>query len=690
MTDIPSPAPQDPQAAAWRYLRGGPVVVFRWANREGWPVEYVTPNVLEMFGHSAEDFLTGRVPYATVVHPDDLDRVGLEVMDAQTKGVEHFEQSYHFLRADGAVRHLYDYTVVHRDADGNATHFEGYVLDDTDRQLAEQALREEEEDCSRLVRIAEVLASDIDYQELCSHALDAIQDYATLTRASLFLEDAEEKHILRRMGAVSPSPGLAEKEVFDIRDNAWYRRALTSTAPEICIDVLSDGECAGEDFRNADLRSLVVIPMRMTMGRGAYLSMGNPSDHQPIADTPRLRGFLERLGVLLATAMDRVWTVHQREAMERRLQHAHRMEAVGLLAGGVAHNFNNTLTVILGYTSMLLSEDGIREGDKAKLRAVLNVGEGSAAAVRQLLEFSRKQQTHEPRLTEVRKIMESQDLMLRPLLGEGMELEMDLGDDLGAIFLEPGELEMVLMNFAVNARDATQGDGTLNLTVRHKPALESDLQDTVQFEVSDNGSGMPEEVRRRLFEPFFTTKEEGHGTGLGLAAVYGVVQRAGGTIEVDSRMGHGTTFRVQLPFFPAPKSEKKAPNEHWSFAGKGRTVLLVEDQESVRDLARQTLEAVGFEVLVTEDGEMACAIAEDPTRKFDLLLSDVVMPRMDGLELCRRFSKRLPDTPILLMSGFVDRIFPGADTDAQGIPFLRKPFTGSQLLEAVSLALTPA
>lgn len=204
MSDIPPSEPRGPQAEAWRYLRGGPVVVFRWANVEGWPVEYVTPNVLEMFGHTAEDFLTGRVPYASVVHPDELERVGQEVMDAQEQGVDHFEQAYHFLRADGAVRHLYDYTVVHRDEHGHATHFEGYVLDDTARKSAEQALREEEEDSSRLVGIAETLASDIDYQELCSHALDAIKEYAGMSRASLFLQDAEDPHILRSMGSVTP------------------------------------------------------------------------------------------------------------------------------------------------------------------------------------------------------------------------------------------------------------------------------------------------------------------------------------------------------------------------------------------------------------------------------------------------------------------------------------------------------
>lgn len=690
MTDKPNPTTRDPQAEAWRYLRGGPVVVFRWANTEGWPVEYVTPNVLEMFGHSAEDFLTGRVPYASVVHPDDLARVGQEVADAQAHGLDHFEQAYHFLRADGEIRHLYDYTVVLRDVAGAVTHFEGYVLDDTDRQSAEQALREEEEDSSRLVAIAEVLASDIDYQDLCSHALDAIQDYADLSRASLFLQEGEDPNLLRRMGAVQPSPGLASQEMFDIRDNPWYRRVLRSRSPEVCVDIHAEEACSGEDFARSDLRSLVVIPMRMTVGRMAYLSMGNPKDAAAVEDTPRLRRFLERLGVLLATSMDRVWTVHQREAMQRQLQHAHRMEAVGLLAGGVAHNFNNTLTVILGYSSMLLAEESLRENDKAKLRAVMNAGEGSAAAVRQLLEFSRKQKTHEPRLIEVQRVMETQELMLRPLLGEGMELEIDLGQDLGAIFLEPGELEMVLMNLAVNARDATDGEGIFGIHVRYRPAASEGQQDTVLFEASDNGSGMSEEVRRRLFEPFFTTKEEGHGTGLGLAAVYGVVQRAGGTIAVDSEPGHGTTFRVELPCFAVPEHQEDPLTEIDAFDGSGRVVLLVEDQESVRELARQTLSRVGFKILVAEDGEAAADLLSDPTLRIDLLLSDVVMPRMDGLELCRRFSMARPDTPILLMSGFVDRVFPGARPEAQGIPFLRKPFTSAQLLEAVSLAMTVA
>ncbi|PCJ55268.1 MAG: hypothetical protein COA70_03260 [Planctomycetota bacterium] len=670
-----------PHVDSFQYLKGGPVVVFRWANEPGWPVEYVSPNVLQMFGHTADDFLTGRVPFSDIICPEELARVGEEVAAAVEDGLPYFEQAYHYLHKDGSKHHLYDYTLVLRNEAGEVTHFEGYVLDDTERQQATEALREEEEDSRYLVEIAELMAGDLSYDELCRHALQAMKSYIPVSKASLYMQNDADPGILTRLAGVNVSFGLAEKTVFDLRDNPWYLDALASYCPMLTLDVEEDPRCEGEEFKVADLRSLLVIPMRLTEGKSGYISMGNSKTDPPVEDSRRLRRVMSRMGVLLSTAMDRVTILLERERMTEQLQHAHRMEAVGMLAGGVAHNFNNTLTVILGYTSLLLQEEGLNEKALEKLRAVLHAGESSAVAVRQLLDFSRKQKSHQPELVSVDLVMDGLAVMLKPLVGEGicLELERELG--LGSVLLESGELEMVLMNLAVNARDAMEGKG--RLLIRAEIADEGHLRIAVQ----DSGSGMTDLVKRRMFEPFFSTKPVGSGTGLGLAAVYGVVQRAEGSIEVESQIGKGTTFSLLFPRndnLPAPSINSSATLRQ---QGAGRKILLVEDQAPVRNLASDALLENGFEVEIAENGSQALELMADGTLQVDLLLSDVVMPEMDGLELSRQFSKLHPEVPIMLMSGFVDRVFPGAGEESQGIPFLRKPFTAEQLIEAVVEAI---
>jgi PAS domain S-box-containing protein len=678
-----------PREGAWKSLRGGPVVVFRWRNEPGWPVEFVTPNVLEMFGHSAEDLLTGAVPYASLVHPDDLERLALEVHEAQVLGLQHFEQAYYFLRADGAVRHLYDYTLVLRDEQDKVTHFEGYVLDDTERQEAEQSLRDEEFDSRNLVQVAEVLAGDLTYQELCFHAFEAMRDYVEVHRASLFLQDGPEIYQLKRIAAINLSPRLAGRDLVDLRANPWYEKLMGSEVPAITLDVHQDPNCSGDDFAVADIHSLIAIPIRLSGGRCAHFSVANRRADPPLEDTPRLRRFLSRLGVLFATALERVATLMDQLTMAEQLHQAHKMEAVGLLAGGIAHNFNNALTVILGYSSMLLDDPDLSVEKRAKLDAIFNAGESSAAAVRQLLEFSRKQKSLDPQAIDVGQVLSGLELMLRPLIGEALRLELDIGDSLGAVFLEPGELEMILMNLAVNAKDASGPQGLLQIRVylEGDEATRKGQAKQVVFEIEDNGSGMSEEVRRRLFEPFFTTKEVGRGTGLGLSAVYGVMKRADGHIEIEEAPSGGTLCRFRLPQFLAPKGVVAPPKKPISSRVHGRRILLVEDQEPVRRFAADSLRMHGFEVVMASNGEEAVELAATLPQPIHLLVSDVVMPGVDGLELCRRFAKLFPDVPILLMSGFVDRVFPDAKPEAQGIPFLRKPFTATELLAAVHQAM---
>lgn len=538
------------------------------------------------------------------------------------------------------------------------------------------------------MQIAEILAGDLTYQELCSHAFEALQDYVKVHRASLFLQDGPEPYRLQCIANVNRSPKLVERKFVDLRENPWYENLMSSEEPTITLDVLQDPNCSGEDFAVADIHSLIAIPIRLSGGKYAHFSVANRRTDPQLEDTPRLRRFLSRLGVLFSTALDRVSTLMDQLAMAEQLHQAHKMEAVGLLAGGIAHNFNNTLTVILGYSSLLLDDPNLSPDKRAKLQAIFNAGESSAAAVRQLLEFSRKQKSFDPQAVDVGQVLSGLELMLRPLIGESLSLQLEIADDLGYVFLEPGELEMILMNLAVNAKDAIGLKGVLQIRVfMEAPGPEAEATPFVVFEIEDNGSGMSEEVRRRLFEPFFTTKDEGHGTGLGLSAVYGVMKRAEGQIEVEEGASGGTLCRFRLPQTLPPEQGPAPAKCQGSIRASGRRILLVEDQQPVRRFAADSLRLQGFEVVVAGDGEEAIETASALEQPIHLLLSDVVMPGMDGLGLCKRFAKLFPEVPILLMSGFVDRVFPSAKPEAQGIPFLRKPFTATELLTAVQQAM---
>ncbi len=374
-------------------------------------------------------------------------------------------------------------------------------------------------------------------------------------------------------------------------------------------------------------------------------------------------------------------------ATEEQLRQSQKMEAIGSLAGSIAHDFSNILSIVLGYTENVLDELKPNDPVRGDVQQIAIAGERARNLTRQLLAFSR-QQVLEPKLLNLNEAFSAMLQMLRRLVGENIELSFLPGPDLGAVRVDPGQLEQVLLNLVVNARDAMPDGGKLTVETSNVE-LDQDYADAhygikpgsyVLLAVSDTGIGMDSATRARIFEPFFTTKEKGKGTGLGLSTVFGIVKQSGGVIWVYSELGHGTTFKVYLPRVAAARhSVLPVPSPAVSTRGS-ETVLLVEDDAQVRTLVSTTLRKNGYRVLEAGNGTEALALAEQHGGVIDILLSDVVMPGMGGRQLWERLVPRRPKTKVLFMSGYTSDAIVHHGVQKSELAFIAKPIVPRALL----------
>ena len=375
---------------------------------------------------------------------------------------------------------------------------------------------------------------------------------------------------------------------------------------------------------------------------------------------------------------------------ERQFRQSQKMEAVGRLAGGIAHDFNNLLTVIMGYGHVLATELGREHPLYTKIEETQKAGERAAMLVRQLLAFSRKQPL-EPKHVSLNNVVSNLEGMLQRLIGSDIRLVIRLDPGNSQVLADQAQLEQVLMNLVVNARDAMPNGGTLIIETAQVELAKTPLYHVdplppgpyVKFSVGDTGSGMDRDTQAHIFEPFFTTKEEGKGSGLGLSTVFGIVTQSGGAIDVSSRVGQGTRFDIFFPRVAPEAHPESSPQATAQPVGGHETILLVEDDASVRILLRDALRKLGYRVLEAKQGLEACLLASQELDRLDLLLTDMVMPGMGGRELAQHLMTIKPDLRILFMSGFTDDvgILAGHEHGTSG--FLQKPFTPELLARTV-------
>ncbi len=439
-----------------------------------------------------------------------------------------------------------------------------------------------------------------------------------------------------------------------------------------------------------------MVSLRTGKPANALMGVDNPTEGGrrwiDVWSTPQFReGEPEPFRVFstFTDITERLSARRRREELEQQLRQSQKMDAIGQLAGGIAHDFNNLLTTISGYSELVWEDIGEDSQLRSDVGEIRKAAERAAALTQQLLAFSRKQ-IISPRVLDINKRIDDAHNMLERLLGETIELKLSIGADPCRVEADPGQIDQVLINLAVNARDAMPEGGVLELSAGHATLDEQfcrtvpDVEpgEFVAITVRDTGHGMSQDILGRIFEPFFTTKEAGRGTGLGLSTVYGIVKQNRGAVKISSRPGEGTTATIYLPVAVAGAREYVDTRHPEKLRGD-ETILLVEDEDTVKSLTKKLLTSRGYNVIAADDTKHAIQICEDQDRHIDLLLTDVVMPQMDGRELYDQLERIRPRLKVLYMSGYAVDVITRHGVLDRDITFIAKPFSLSTLASRI-------
>jgi PAS domain S-box-containing protein len=588
---------------------------------------YASPGINDIYEVSPEEVLEDATPVFGRLHPDDRDRVSQTILEsAQT--LDPFFSEFRVLLPRQGLRWRWSQARPQRLEDGS-TLWHGIILDATQRKETELSLAESEARFKALhnASFGGIAIHDQGLILECNQGLSEMFGYEPselmgMNGLLLVAEDSREmvmNHI--RTGYEKPYEAVGRKkngETFPMRleaRNVPYR---------------------GKNVRTVEFRNLTDIRL----------------------------------------------AEYEREKLREQLNQAQKMESVGRLAGGVAHDFNNMLGVILGHTELIMDRTDPEQPVYSELQEIRKAAERSANLTRQLLAFARKQ-TIMPRILDLNDTVEGMLKMLRRLIGEDIDLAWLPGKNLGPVKMDPSQIDQILANLCVNARDAITGPGhiiietTASRLDEWKNSDAPDVQpgDYVRLSVSDNGCGMDAATIDKLFEPFFTTKAVGRGTGLGLATVYGIVKQNGGTIRVESEPRQGTSFRIYLPALEGYTGEKHR-EEHSPPPQRGQeTILLVEDESAILSMTTQMLQSLGYVVLAAASPEEGQQLAKDAVQRIDLLMTDVVMPRMNGRDLALDLLPRHPGLRCLFMSGYTADVIAHHGVIDEGVSFIQKPFS---------------
>jgi PAS domain S-box-containing protein len=620
-----------------------------WTGSLDGRLDFVSPFVREISGYTPEEMV--QLTPDQYMTPESESRV-LELLAGElAKPIDERKNRVSVevrqIRKDGSVYDAEITAAWRFDEEGNPVGIQGTTRDISERKLAEQALAQSEA-FTRLVLDnlpVGIAVNSVDPEVEFEYMNDKFSAIYRTTRQALANPDAFWE-------AVYKDPD--------------FREIIQNRVTE---DVLSG---------DVDRMHWEEVPLTRKGRETTYISARNiPLPEQNMS---------------ISTVWDvteRVRAEKERSALEDQLRQSQKMESIGRLAGGVAHDFNNMLTAISGFSDLVY--DSLKDDDPLKedVAAIQKAASSAAALTAQLLAFSRKQ-IISPKVLDLNKELEHSGKMLRRIIGEDIDLVFSPGEDLFEVKFDPSQIEQILINLAANARDAMPDGGSLTIATKNQTHRDEICSfcgkplngDYAEIAVSDTGGGMDESILEKIFEPFFTTKARGKGTGLGLSTVHGIVLQNNGHIHVETQKGVGTKFCILLP-----KSTVKAPQDH-EVPKSGNlfgteTILLVEDMEIVRKLAVRSLKAYGYSVIESEGGSDAIAKFEEKKGKVDLLVTDVVMPQMSGKELFDLLEKRKPDLTVLFMSGYTDDAIAHHGVLEEGVDFIQKPFRPQELAEKV-------
>lgn len=615
------------------------------------------------------------------IHPDDAELLHQTFMEAmENNGV--YELEHRIVQPDGTVRWVYDRAVPYFDDQGNLLRYIGITLDTTERKQAEESLLRQQRSIKISSKIANVfLTSSRD--EVFADVLDVLLN-SLESRFGFFgyIDESGDlvcPSLTRDVWDQCQMPG--KSIVFSKADwGGLWGQSLTEKRTIIANEGLKipQGHVA--------LQNAIATPILYNNNLIGQFVLANRAGAYNEEDRDLLESVSVQTGPILFAMLEdsRQKTVHQE--LENQIRQAQKMEAVGRLAGGVAHDYNNMLSVIIGYSENAL--ESLAEADPLydDISEILSAGKRSADITRQLLAFAR-QQTTAPIVLDLNECIEGMLKMLRRLIGEDIDLAWLPGSNLSMVKIDPVQVDQVLANLCVNARDAISDIGkitieTKNIQVSEEYSLhhpESVPGDYVMLAVSDNGAGMSEETVDKIFEPFFTTKGRFEGTGLGLATVHGIIKQNQGIINVYSELGEGTTIKCYLPSHAEGGEKEQLPEDSIPKSGMGETLLLVEDDKSILKLAVKLLTRLGYKVIPVSDPSEAARISADTLDQVDLLITDVVMPKMNGRELSNHLQSLNPRLKTLYMSGYTANVIAHRGVLDEGVSFIQKPLSIREL-----------
>lgn len=607
-----------------------------WSTTPDGEMKEAIPSWSEYTGMPSDDVSGSN--WIRAIHPTDRERAIAAWNECIAKRVP-YDFTFRLYRADGEWRHIIMRGIPIRDVNDQIVEWVGVCIDDTERRKAGDTVRLQD-------RIIEALSQGIVITNpklpgnpivYASRGFELITGYAAreaLGRNCRLLQGPESDH-----------------------DTRMLLREAIERGQECSVEILNYRK-DGSKFWNA----LFVTPIRDDRGNLNYF-----------------------VGVLA--------DVTERRKLEQALNQSQKMEAIGRLAGGIAHDFNNLLTIISGYGEMLLTMSEKHSTSWESVKAIMEAGQRATALTRQLLAFSRRT-VLEPKVLPLNDVVVETERMLRRLIGEDIHLVTKLGRSNGKVKVDPNQIVQVLMNLAINARDAMPKGGRLTIETS---IIELDEESSrfrhdvkpgrfVQLTTTDTGSGMTPEVKSRIFEPFFTTKGVGEGTGLGLAVVHGIIRQSGGFVEVDSEPGRGSSFRIHLPLIEELVHHVEHAESNSGQTGS-ETILLVEDEDGVRRLASLALISAGYHVLTATNGQDAIRVVEKHPTPINLLFTDVVMPQLSGPDLATELRARMPNLKVLLSSGYTDEAMTRHGIFSENVAFLQKPYTPHSLIRKVRQVL---
>jgi len=624
--------------------------------------------VADAYGTSVENLLGKRDadfnPNASEV--EQFRRVDMEVIQAGTVAIIPEER---ITDAAGNVRWLETLKRAIPSPDGGDTQVLGVATDITERLRAEQSLRERTDTILRNQAALHELAlrDNSEWQASLEAITRASAGVLGVARVGVWLFSEDRGSIvceaLYEHDRFTASPGFT----LEAHRYPAYFEAVEQSRALAAEDALADPrtrEFAGDYLEPIGIKSLLDVPIRLAGSVVGIVCHEHVGKRHPW--TPEEEHFAGSIADFVALAL----AASKRRQLEGQLRQAQKMEAMGHLAGGVAHDFNNLLTAIMGYCQLMLSQMRPDDVLRSHIEQIQHASDRAAQLTRQLLAFGRKQVLN-PRTLNLNQVVSGLEPMLRRLIGEDINLSTVLAPDLGPVKADPGQIEQALFNLVVNARDAMPQGGTLVV----RTANVAGTPEQIMLSVTDSGIGMDSHTLARIFEPFFTTKESGRGTGLGLPMVYGIVEQSGGRVEVWSEPGRGATFRIYLPRISPEEAvahEPAPPVAAPKDVRGSEIILLVEDDKQVRTLVRLILERQGYRILEAATPGDALEICERTPDRIHLLLTDVIMPRMNGRELYERVRTSRPDMRVLYMSGYTEKAF-AADA-GPGASLIHKPF----------------